>query len=398
MAPPKNKSLAYPIALQLALAALAFWALWGFPYRNGLLKFLGAQAEPGAVIPGPVAAPMRQTYTGIAPIDKQLTVLVSFFYTAIDGNRADISVSFLSLGSHVIAAWVLITLEGLRAGNDGELLLVSTTAIGLGVAIIGFAVVAPLFFAYQLYASPTVHTPTAYNLTPKHPLAVALVPVGIMIGFGLPSLIMTLPAPSVLSFDTKQLWTGVQQGWTIWILLATTLLTIGISYFNPNIYNLSTPAAQARTLKNMRRAYIFALASAASAHLLPLLICGMATLFPALFAIPYNAQLQASNVFSLVNIFGNLKASSLADGALWFLQWDTFVGVVSVFLWAFTLRAAGKREEATTRQWIVAVLKALAVTAAFGPTAYAVIAVWSRDELELRLEKEGKSVAGKKDW
>lgn len=107
----------------VALSILGFWTLWVFPYKNGLLKFLGHQAEPGAVIPGATLAPMKQTYTGIHPVDKQLTILVSFFYTAIDGKRADISLSFLALGGQVLGAWVLIMIESLRTSNQSKFLL-----------------------------------------------------------------------------------------------------------------------------------------------------------------------------------------------------------------------------------------------------------------------------------
>ena len=382
-----NKPLLAPVVAQIALAVLGFWALWPFPYNNGLLKHLKAQTEVGAVIPGPTIAPMRQSYTGIGPVDNQLTVLVSFFYTAIDGNRGDVSITFLSLGSHVIAAWVLITIESLRAGNKGKFFLVSTTLLGLAVAIVGFAVVAPLYFAYQLYASPTVSTPAGHNLLPSNSLSVILIPTTIMIGFGLPSLIMTFPAPEVLSFETKQLWTGIQQGWTFWIFLSTVALTMVLSALNPQIYTASTNVAQTKITKNLRRAYIFALASAASAHLLPLLITSLATVFPPLFAEPYRTQLQLSNVFYLANPFGQLKAATLADGALWFLQWDTFVGVLSVLLWGLTLRLATESEETSTQDWVVGLLKIVATVVAVGPTAAAVIAVWARDETVLRQER-----------
>ena len=115
-----NAPLALAIGLQIGLAALGFWTLWGFPYNNGLLAILKGQTEAGAMIPGPTVAPMKQTYTGIKPIDSQLTILVSFFYTAIDGNRGDVSLSFSGLGGNVLASWVLITLEGLRNGNKGK--------------------------------------------------------------------------------------------------------------------------------------------------------------------------------------------------------------------------------------------------------------------------------------
>lgn len=116
-------ALTLPKLLLIALSLAGFWTLWVFPYQNGLLKILGAQSEVGAVLPGPAIAPMKQTYAGIHVVDKQLTVLVSFFYTAIDGNRADISLSFLALGGQVLGAWTLITIESLRVGNQGKFFL-----------------------------------------------------------------------------------------------------------------------------------------------------------------------------------------------------------------------------------------------------------------------------------
>lgn len=107
----------------LVFSALGFWTLWGFPARNNLLHFLGELSLPGASIPGPTYAPMKQTYTGFTRFDKQLTSLVGFFYTAIDGNRLDISLTFLNLGSQVVAAWVLISTEAFRIGNQNHLVI-----------------------------------------------------------------------------------------------------------------------------------------------------------------------------------------------------------------------------------------------------------------------------------
>lgn len=107
----------------LIFSALGFWTLWGFPAKNNLLHYLGELSKPGASIPGPTYYPIKQKYTGVGFVDKQLTTLVGFFYTAIDGNRIDITLSFLNLGSQVLAAWVLITTESYRAGNKGNFLV-----------------------------------------------------------------------------------------------------------------------------------------------------------------------------------------------------------------------------------------------------------------------------------
>lgn len=102
----------------LIFSALGFWTLWGFPARNNLLHYLGELSLPGASVPGPTYASMQQSYTGIHVVDKQLTTLVGFFYTAIDGNRIDETLTFLNLGSQVLAAWVLISVEAYRVGNE----------------------------------------------------------------------------------------------------------------------------------------------------------------------------------------------------------------------------------------------------------------------------------------
>lgn len=111
--------------LLLLLAAWGFWALWGFPYTNGMLKILYDLHRPGASIPGPTFAPMKQRYTGIKLIDGQLTTLVGFFFTAVDGNRADVSLVGLDFGAQVVAGWVLITIEGMRFGNKGNWFITS---------------------------------------------------------------------------------------------------------------------------------------------------------------------------------------------------------------------------------------------------------------------------------
>ncbi len=115
----------FPVVLLVLLSAWSFWTLWGFPYTNGMLAMLADLHRPGASIPGPSFAPMKQVYTGLKAIDAQLTTLVAFFYTVIDGTRADVSLAGLDFGAQVVAVWVLFTVEGLRWGNRGKWYLTS---------------------------------------------------------------------------------------------------------------------------------------------------------------------------------------------------------------------------------------------------------------------------------
>ena len=399
-----------PIAIEVVLSLLGFWTLWAFPYNNGLLKILKNQTEAGALIPGPTAAPMKQTYTGIPPVDNQLTVLVSFFYTAIDGNRGDVSLSFLGLGGGVLAAWTLITVESFRSGNKSNVLIksyvtllsalpymltiYSTTIFGLAVAIIGYACVAPLWFAYHLAFSSTVVNPDPFELSIESPLKTTLAPLAIMIGFGLPSVIMTLPAPAILSFETKQLWTGIQQGWPLWIALAQLGLTFAVSFFDPSSSVYSEEQKKTKATRSLRLAYIFGLLCSAGAHLTVWSMCLLAYAFPVLFAAPYNKQLLPANVLAPINPFAPLQAQTLADGALWFLQWDTIVGVVSTAIWGLALRTTAKHESASIGQWISGLIKVTIIALAVGPCGAAVVAIWGRDELvNKRAAEEEKAVS-----
>ena len=114
-------ALTLPKLILVVLSAWGFWTLWGFPYTNGLLKMLGDLQKPGALLIN-TSEPMKTHYTGVKVIDRQLTVLVAFFYTATDGNRADVSLHGLDLGGQVIAAWTLIVVESMRQGNKGKLI------------------------------------------------------------------------------------------------------------------------------------------------------------------------------------------------------------------------------------------------------------------------------------
>ena len=242
----------------------------------------------------------------------------------------------------------------------------------------------PLLFAYHLYASSTVVEPEPWNLLVENPLQIVLSPIASSIGFGLPSFIMSFPAPTVLSFETKQLWAGIQQGWSLWIKLATTAMTFAVSLINPDYVVMTPDEKKARTIKNLRLAYLFALGSATAAHLVPWAFSFLAYVWPVLFAEPFRSQFQPINMMIPVNPFGNLQAQTLADGGLWFLQWDAIVGTLSTGLWGVTLRAAAKNETATTMQWISGMVKLAVLGVAVGPTGAAVIAVWARDELILR--------------
>ena len=264
------------------------------------------------------------------------------------------------------------------------LTIIRTTLLGVGVAIVGYACVAPLWFALHLWTSPTVTYPKDYQLYVEAPIQIALAPISIFLGFGLPSLLMCLPAPTLVSFETKQTWTGIQQGWSIWIGLTQLILTTIALTVDQRASILTESDKKLKSIKCLRLAYAFAIVSSAGSHLAAFSLSGLAYLFPVLFSTPYLAQLQPNRIFVPVIPFGQPQVKSLADGALWFLQWDIIVGVSAALVWGLTLRVAAKHEKATFVQTVVGIVKIALLTALIGPCGAAAVAVWGRDELAFK--------------
>ncbi|KAK5078705.1 hypothetical protein LTR64_002881 [Lithohypha guttulata] len=369
-------------------SALGFWTLWGFPARNNLLHFLGELSEPGASIPGPAYYPMKQRWTGIEPVDKQLTTLVGFFYTAIDGNRIDITLSFLNLGSQVLAAWILITTESYRSGNKGSLTITSITIFGLLVAIVGYACVAPIYFVLHLINSPVVKNPRDWNVVLDQPIKLAIVPVATLIGFGIPSALMALPAPGLLTLESKLNWTAIQQGWPIWIYFSQKALEALVAWFDPMVSMRTEKQKRAETAKYMYRAYVFALGASAGAHLLFVGMGLAAWLLPGALSAKLQVQLHPENFFIPPNPFSDEKATTLANGALWFLQWDLIVGVLSTMVWGITVRLSAVGKVDSFGAWVAALIKYGFLSAVVGPSGAAVWAIWERDVVALKVKRE----------
>ncbi|KAL9112674.1 MAG: hypothetical protein Q9227_002977 [Pyrenula ochraceoflavens] len=278
--------------------------------------------------------------------------------------------------------------------------------------------------ALHLYTSPTVKfakpnnttfttgTTTSSTSKPKphtlvpDPLRLALLPPSILLGYLLPSVVMTLAAPTTISFSTKQTWTAIQQFWPLWTTLSHELLTIFAQLFDPQTGFESENRSS--LLWKFRAVYAFAMTSSASGHLISWLLSALAYLFPTvLFREKYAAQMQPSRIFWPKAPFPPAQAMELADGALWFLQWDQIVGMGSVVLWAMTVRvAAGLKGEGAEQgaekeedegekmrmfwQWVKGLALMGVVGVVAGPAGAAVGMVWWRDEVVFRREMEGE--------
>ncbi len=113
-------SMTIPKTILLFSLVWAVYVLWVVPYQNGLLKAALDIQKPGTYLPGSKLVPARHQYTGVRFVDNQIKTMIGFFWPALDGSRADVSLVFIEIVAQAMATWILVTIESLRVGNKGK--------------------------------------------------------------------------------------------------------------------------------------------------------------------------------------------------------------------------------------------------------------------------------------
>lgn len=256
---------------------------------------------------------------------------------------------------------------------------------------IGFAAVVPAFLAVHLWTSPTVDSPSVENLRIDPNQLVAL-PISLVLGLFVPSLAMSLPAPSVISISQKQSLAAFWQAFPLWIYIVQQVVTTLISTVAP-AESKSTPAEKNRAFfQSAQWAYMFGIGCSAWGHVGTWSISLLAMLFPQLFATGMAELLTPSNVFLNASPFSGARAADIAEGSKWFLQWDLLIGSASMLLWAITLRVQAETTRSSLPAYISQFVFLLLVSAVIGPSGAAVVAVWTRDELVFGKSGKAKSL------
>ena len=104
------------------LAAGACYATWYIFLNNGTIDQITKILDVGPqLLPG-TNEPLRTVYTGVPAIDRELTVLVLFFWETIDGSNPAACLFQFLFAMEVACGWGLIMIESLRHGNRWSLI------------------------------------------------------------------------------------------------------------------------------------------------------------------------------------------------------------------------------------------------------------------------------------
>ncbi|KAJ5969670.1 hypothetical protein N7501_005918 [Penicillium viridicatum] len=355
--------------LLFSLSALVFYAIFYFASINGLDALARKSIESGKL--PTIDAPLRTVYTGINAVDHVLALLTTFFYPALDGNNPGLLLHGVGFSGTFGATWTLIVLESWRNGNAGTI-AAYPTIFGLIAQVFTFAFGIPLTCGLQLGSSITACRPHADNI--RIPRAVlATLPLIYVVGYMVPTVAMTLPAPSVISVDLKQIAIAIWHPWPAYVSIMTTVAYFTLSPFFSNNHRAS--------MSSLRWVYAFAFANASLSHIVSWVISLATVMVPVLFEERFLDSLHPANVFAVPLPWSGLTVDNVGDGVQAFLQWDYAIGSAGVLIWATSLYTVAHKNLLNTLSWPSLLAKIALLTVFAGPAGAAVELIWERDEL-----------------
>lgn len=248
-----------------------------------------------------------------------------------------------------------------------------------------FATVAPIYFAIHLSTSPTVwsrnQSEFLVNSSKLHSI-----PYSIAVAFVVPAVLLALPAPSVIDYDTKQLFMVIWQAFPLMVGILQSVVPNVRSRLNDQVV---VEESKAHTIEHMRVVYALMLVVAWMTRISTWTISLSAVLFPGIFAYGVDTLLKPSSVFLPAAFTSSVKMPSIAAGAFQLLQYDDIIGAAAMVLWSATLYIVAM-ERKNPAGWVSLLIKSVLIEALAGPLAFATAAVWARDEMIFATDNEKK--------
>lgn len=216
----------------------------------------------------------------------------------------------------------------------------------------------------------------------------AAIPISLILGYVLPTILMSLPAPSIIDYDLKQCLMTFWQFFPIWV----SVLQGVVPYLLP-ISEEASEAPNTRMLRWMRVLYAGLLATAGIGQASTMTLMATSKFLPGLFAPEFVGVFNPSNVFLPAAVIPSIKMPSIGAGTLLLLQYDQLIGSTSMALWSTVLFVNTYRKGASNRSMALIVSEGVMMMALTGPLGYTTACIWARDELiTAEAEVDGKKV------
>ena len=257
---------------------------------------------------------------------------------------------------------------------------------GFFVQNAAYAVIMPLWCIAYLSTSRLVSSKYLSDFLVDGPNLVGIA-VSIILGYVLPTILMSLPAPSIINYDLKQWLMTFWQFFPAWVSMVQVIALYLLSRFRK-----PSGTASSHTLRSMRVLYAGLLITAGIGQASTMTVMSMSKFFPGLFAPEFVGVFNPSNVFLPAALSPSTTMPSIGAGALLLFQYDHLIGSTSMALWSTVLFINAYKESTTRIDLASVIVGGVVMMALTGPLGYTTACIWARDELIVAAEVGGKKI------
>lgn len=198
-------------------------------------------------------------------------------------------------------------------------------------------------------------------------------PVALIVGYFLPTILMAFPLPSN---SVHQWLAGLWQGFPVWVLLVQWILSHVRKFWGKTLL----PGSRIENRHLLHGAYMFAFSSTCITH-----VCTLATItarrfFPSMFSPLAQETLTFSKVFIPPYFRDPGPMESMASGIHNFFQYDQYIGSTAALAWAAAISLASKKDGLVLSEWVWLVKELVGVGVIAGPAGALVALMCNRDE------------------
>ena len=240
-----------------------------------------------------------------------------------------------------------------------------------------YAVVIPIYLFIYLSTSPLLSSKRLANFLVEFSATVTI-PVSLTLGYIVPAILMSLPAPSILSFEQKQTFIAIWQMFPLWVAILQAVLP----YLMPlEGRKASLGKSQLSELNALRQIYVMLLIIAGIGQISTITLLASSKWFPKLYVSEYQGVFDPSDVFVPAGTSPSTKMPSIGSGALQLLQYDQLIGSTSMVIFTSIMYIRAYQTSKTRVDIGALVMRGFAAAIVTGPLGYAVACIWARDEL-----------------
>lgn len=214
------------------------------------------------------------------------------------------------------------------------------------------------------------------------PSTVLAIPAAMTICYVLPTVLMSLPAPSIIGFQQKQSYMAIWQMFPLWVSLAQEVFTYAIRIFIHNdVWKYHGKLPRSSIMGPLRMLYMGLLLIAGIGQIATATLMVTSAFFPDLFSVDFKGVFNASKVFLPAAISPSTKMSSIGSGAHMLLQYDEAVGSLAMMIWSTVLFVSNYRTGRSAQTPGHLAAKGAVAFVLAGPLGYAAACIWARDEM-----------------